>query len=152
MATFNLDRQTLDTFNRRVNALSPNTQRLWGKMDVLRMMRHLTFTLDMSLGNVDVKPVSPVFVRPLIYLVFFNWFTTWPKGRIKGPDFVCPPPEGDFASERDLLLRRMREFVDQLESQPGRVTVNPGLGPCKMTKWSRVHGVHNDHHLRQFGV
>lgn len=152
MTKRNLDLQSLDHFAKRIARLAPDTQRRWGKMDVNRMLRHLTFTIDMSLGNVEVKPFTPAFARPLIYLVLFNWFTTWPKGKIKAPDFVCPPAEGDFGFERSLVLQRAREFVDALERDPRRVTMNPGLGPCSMTKWSRVHGVHNDHHLRQFGV
>ncbi len=152
MAKINLNRGTLDEFARRIASLQPDSQRRWGKMDAARMLRHLTFTTDMSLGTVDVKPFTAALVRPIIYLVFFNLFTNWPKGRIKAPDFVCPPAQGDFEFERGLLLARMREFVDALERDPARTTVNPGLGPCSMTKWSRVHGVHTDHHLRQFGV
>jgi hypothetical protein len=46
----------------------------------------------------------------------------------------------------------MNLFVDELERSPDKTGVNPGLGRIPLTKWSRVHGVHNDHHLRQFGV
>ena len=152
MAKIDLNRSTLDDFAERVKSLDSESQRLWGEMDVVRMLRHLVFTVDMSLGNVEVESFTPKFARPLIYLLAFNWFTNWPKGKLKAPDWVCPDPEGDFLSERDLLLSRLGEFVDILETDPQRTGVNPGLGSIPMTRWSRVHGIHTDHHLRQFGV
>ena len=152
MATFDLDRTTLPQFIGRVKALRADTPREWGKMDATRMLRHLNFTADMSLGIEQIKDESKPIVRDLIYLLFFNWFTNWPKGKIKGPDFVTPPPKGDFTFEQNELIGKMTQFVDELERAPAKTSVNPGLGRIPLTKWSRVHGVHNDHHLRQFGV
>lgn len=74
------------------------------------------------------------------------------EGQDEGTGFFTPPPKGDFASEQGELIRRMNLFVDELERSPDKTGVNPGLGRIPLTKWSRVHGVHNDHHLRQFGV
>ncbi len=152
MARLDLNRRTLPEFTRRIGSLSAGSQRRWGKMDATRMLRHLTFTAEMSLGLSHVDPQTPAFARPIIYLVFFKLWTNWPKGKIKAPDAVCPPPMGDFESERRVLSARLNEFVDLLEREPARVATNPGLGPIPISKWSRVHGVHCDHHLRQFGV
>ena len=121
-------------------------------MDSTRAIRHLIFTFEMSLGIQQIKDTSKPIARDLIYLLFFRWFTNWPKGKIKGPDFVTPPPKGNFESEQAKLLRIMSQFVDELERNPAKTGVNPGLGTITLAKWSRVHGVHNDHHLRQFGV
>lgn len=152
MARLNLNRATLPEFEKRVRALLPDSRRLWGKMDAARMVRHLIYTFENSLGIEKVdRRVNPV-VRALIFFVFFQLITTWPKGKIKGPDFVTPPPKGDFASEQNELLRLMEQFVGAFEQNPARVEVNPGMGGISLAKWSRVHGVHSDHHLRQFGV
>jgi hypothetical protein len=152
MATFELNRKTLPQFIGRVQALCADTPRQWGTMDVTRMLRHLNFSADMSLGVEQVEDLSTPIVRDLTYLVLFKWVTKWPKGKMKAPDFVTPPPKGDFAFEQGELIRRLNLFVDELERSPDRTGVNPGLGRIPLTKWSRVHGVHNDHHLRQFGV
>ena len=93
------------------------------------------------------KPI----LRNLFYLVFNVWFTNWPKG-LKGPPFLTPEPEGSFVEEHALLVTRMEQFVDALEREPGRIAVNPSLGAIPLRTWSRAHGVHCDHHLRQFGV
>lgn len=152
MAKCDLNRSTLNAFQDRVRAISEGTPRRWGQMDAAHAMRHLIFTFEMSLGIQRIEDTSKPIARDLIYLVFFCWFTNWPKGKIKGPAFVTPPPKGDFLAEQAELLRRMEQFVGDLEREPERVTVNPGLGAIPLTKWSRVHGVHTDHHLRQFGV
>jgi hypothetical protein len=152
MATYDLDRTTLAFFHQRVSRLTAATARRWGTMDVTRALRHLTFMIEVSLGEQVVPDRTVPVVRDLLYLVFFRWFTTWPKGRFKGPAYTCPPPQGDFEVERAAIVDGMWRFVDLLEREPDRVAVNPGLGPLALTKWSRVHGVHLDHHLRQFGV
>lgn len=121
-------------------------------MDSSRALRHLIFTFEMSLGEHEIEDRTLPIARDLVYLVFFRWFTRWPPAKIKGKDFLCPEPKGDFASEQRDLLAVMARYVDALEREPARRTVNPGLGTISLRKWSRVHGVHTDHHLRQFGV
>jgi len=152
MAKLNLDRATLAEFLRRIGEIQTDTPRRWGKMDATRSFRHLIFTLEMSLGIQQIEDRSKPLLRDLAYLVFFCWMTTWPKGKIKGPSFVTPAPKGDFDSERAELIRLNTQFVAELERNPERTGVNPILGAIPLTKWSRVHGVHTDHHLRQFGV
>jgi hypothetical protein len=154
MAKLNLDRSTLPAFTERVRAIQADTPRLWGQMDSTRALRHLIFTFEMSLGIQKIEDktwkTKPI-VRELIYVVFYCWFTNWPKG-LKGPAFMTPEPKGGFADEQAELLRRMEQFVGDLEREPERVAVNPALGAVTLRKWSRALGVHCDHHLRQFGV
>ena len=152
MAKLNLDRASLPALAERVRHLSAESPRQWGTLDAARMVRHLIFTLEMSLGVQKIEDKTVPVVRNAVYLVFFCWFTTWPKGKIKGPPFITPEPKGAFAAEQAELLKRMDQFVGDLEREPMRLAVNPGLGPIPLSKWSRVHGVHMDHHLRQFGA
>ena len=152
MATYDLDRTTLAFFHERLSRLTAATPRQWGTMDLPRTLRHLTFTFEMSLGEQVVPDKTIPVVRDLVYLVFFRCFTNWPKGRLKGPAYTCPPAQGGFDAERAAVSDRMWRFVDSLEREPDREALNPGLGHIPLTTWSRVHGVHLDHHLRQFGV
>jgi hypothetical protein len=152
MATYDLDRTTLAFFHERLSRLTAATPRQWGAMEIERMLRHLTFSFEMSLGEQTVSDRAVPVVRDLLFVVFFHWFTTWPKGRFRGPAYTCPPPQGDFDVERAAVVDRMWRFVDSLEREPDKNATNPGLGAIPLTKWSRVHGVHMDHHLRQFGV
>ena len=47
----------------RVQALCADTPRQWGTMDVTRMLRHLNFSTDMSLGVEQVEDLSTPIVR-----------------------------------------------------------------------------------------
>jgi hypothetical protein len=152
MATYDLDRSTLSFFHGRISRLTPASRRLWGEMDLPRALRHLTYAIEMSLGEQDVKDSSVPVVRDLLFAFAFRWFTNWPKGRLKAPAHTLPPAQGDVEAERAALVDRLWRFVDLLEREPDRRAVSPGLGSIPLTKWSRVHGVHLDHHLRQFGV
>ena len=77
--------------------------------------------------------------------------TTWPKGRFKSFDFQLPAPAGEFPRQQAELIRLMERFVAELEANPRRKTLSPLLGMITLKQWSRVHAVHNHHHLRQFG-
>ncbi len=151
MAKIDLNRKTLPRFIERVQLIKADTPRQWGKMDAARAVRHLIYTLELSLGIEKVENrVHPV-VGALLYFAFNQVITTWPKG-MKGPDYLTPLPKHDFASEKEQLVHLITQFVNELERNPTRIEVNPSLGAITLAKWSRAHGVHMDHHLRQFGV
>jgi oxepin-CoA hydrolase/3-oxo-5,6-dehydrosuberyl-CoA semialdehyde dehydrogenase len=76
----------------------------------------------------------------------------WPKGKIKAPEAFCPPPEGDFDTERNKLLEAIREFIATAEREPRRKTLHPMFGRQTLKYWSLMHGKHFEHHFQQFGV
>jgi len=53
---------------------------------------------------------------------------------------------------RAWLLDLMRRFVERSETDPERVVLEPMLGHISLKRWRRVHGIHTDYHLRQFGA
>ena len=67
-------------------------------------------------------------------------------------DFQLPSPSSDFPAQQAEFIRLMERFVAEFETNPDRKTLSPLLGMITIRQWSRVHGVHNNHHLRQFGV
>ena len=152
MAKFNLDRGTLPMFIDRVVRLRADTPRLWGKMDAAHMVQHLVFMTETSLGLREVPDRSKPILRVFVWWFAFCWWTTWPRGKAKSFDFALPAPVGDFASQQAALIRLMEQFVTRLEADPARRTLSPLLGMITLKQWSRAHGVHNDHHLRQFGM
>jgi len=79
MARLLLDRQQLPLFERRLNDLQPDSERLWGEM-------------------------SP------------------------------------------------KRLVEQAESEPSRRVRHPFFGMLTLRQWQRMHALHMDHHLRQFGA
>ncbi|HYG78614.1 MAG TPA: DUF1569 domain-containing protein [Planctomycetota bacterium] len=62
------------------------------------------------------------------------------------------PAAGEFSAEQNGLEADIRRFIELSEKEPERLGLHPMFGPQPLKKWQRMHGMHFDHHLRQFGV
>ncbi len=151
MARIDLDTATLPEFERRVGAIAPGAARLWGTMSVAQMLAHLRITFEISLEERAVKDESRAWLMPILWVLLFEVWANWPKGRIKASAQFLDDDAADVARERALLLESMGRFVERAEAEPGRVVLEPMLGQVSLKKWRRIHGIHVDYHLRQFG-
>lgn len=152
MAKIDLDAATLADFERRVNAVAPGAERLWGSMTPARMFAHLRITFEISLEERAAKDESRPWLLPVLWWLLFEVWTDWPKGAIKAsPQFLDDTAE-DVEAERAQLIAAMRRFVKRAEEEPGRMVLEPMLGRVTLKRWRRIHGVHADYHLRQFGA
>ena len=140
----------LTVFRDRIRGLAPDTKPRWGRMDATLMIRHLRRALEISMGEIEVPDRSIPGLRSIIRVLFFYVFTIWPPSRARLPKDWLPPAEHTFAVEKDLLLQALDRFVQRLDEQPGKEAVHTLLGPLTLRSWSRVHGVHFNHHFRQF--
>jgi hypothetical protein len=138
-------------FVRRINAVTPASQRQFGSLEPVGMIRHLRLAMELSLGEANIPDTSNIFGRTIGRYVAFH-LIPWPKGKIKAPPAFTPPPEKDFDTERVLLNASIDRFIATLNREPQKVVSHPVFGAMTMTYWTRVHGKHFDHHLKQFGV
>lgn len=152
MARMDLTNATRDTFIARIEGIQDLSQRQWGKMEPDQLFRHLTYMFEMSLGEQEPKKIFMPMPHLVVWYLFFEWFTNWPKGKIDAPPAFFPEPEGDLHSERAACIAGLQRFLQALEDTPERTGFSPLLGHIPLRKWARVHGVHLDHHLRQYGV
>ena len=152
MAILDLNRENLEFHKGRVQSLGSDSKRLWGEMEPVRICLHLRKSIEISLGDIEVKPIVPGFLGPILKFAFFEVFTKWPKARLKSPPEFTPETDKSFEEEQQLLLDSMDRFVNELEADPDRKTVSPLLGAQPISYWSHVHGVHNNHHYRQYGL
>lgn len=152
MEHLDLNHASADAFIRRLNAISSPDQRRWGTLDPAPLMRHLTCVFEISLNE---RPSEKIFM-PLpgfvLWLLFFVWFTQWPEGKIKAPESFMPEGEGELEAERARCIAAVHRFLDRLAADPDQKGYSPLLGNIPLRRWVRVHGVHLNHHLRQFGV
>jgi len=152
MAKLDLNAATAQVFEDRLTKIEDSAQRQWGTMPPEKLLRHLTFMFELSLNERQAKGVFIPMPRFLVWLLFFEWFTDWPKGKIQAPPQFFPDPEGDVAAERVACIAGLHRFIERLQSEPDQRGFSPLLGNITLHKWARVHGVHMDHHLRQYGV
>ncbi len=152
MAKIDLDSSTLAEFEQRVNTIGPTRPRQWGTMSVAQMLAHLRIVFEISLEEREVTDESRAWLMPLLWVLLFRVWTNWPKGKIRASPQFLEHSADNVESERALLIESMRRFVERSNDDPGRIVLEPMLGRISLKKWRRVHGVHTDYHLRQFGA
>lgn len=137
----------------RINALSPDSQRLWGRMSVGQMLTHCTDQVRIVLSE---KPARPFGVAP------FRWLAKWmflkvpmrmPKNLMTAPELDPNGPlmtqPSDFKSDHANLIAALHRLNNVPESQP---IAHPVFGTMTKVEAMKLTQIHLDHHLRQFGV
>jgi len=146
-------RRSLEHYTARINGICTESRPLWGTMSPPKMLRHLRLAFEASLDEVQAEDRSNLLTRTVLRFIVFHVWTNWPKGKITVSGELTPEPDGDLRFEREQLFEAADRFLDSLERDPkGPGGVHPLFGRQTIGYWSRIHGVHCDHHLRQFGV
>ena len=141
---------TVAEVKERIGALHPESERVWGKMNVSQMLAHCSAAMESAVGE---RNPQRLFIGRLL-------------GPIAKPDFLSEKPmkrnsptdksfvihdERDFSRERARLLGLIDRFA---AAGPDGCTKHPHsfFGPLKAEEWARGTYKHLDHHLQQFGV
>jgi len=147
-----LEAASRDHFLTRLNALTPQSERQFGSLTITGMLRHLRRTFEMTLEEIEVPDNGNLLTKTV-----GKWATIYlpipiPPGKIKMPDIFTPEPDFDFEGEHEALIAKLDQYLEVLEKDPNRTGLSILFGHMTMTEWSRLHGAHWDHHLKQFGV
>jgi len=132
----------------RIGQLQPDSERLWGKMNVAQALAHCAGAMENALGD-TVLPRHPI--GRLIGRWALRGFLV--KGRPMGkgepthPSVIVNDPR-DFDVER----HRLTQAIDRFASGPHACTTHPHFFFGRMTpaEWAAFMYIHLDHHLRQF--
>ncbi len=131
----------------RINKLTPQSQRQWGKMDVGQMLAHCQMPLGVAVGKHSLKRnfflslIGPLFKKQL--------FNNNPFKRNLPTDksFIMNDPK-DFEKEKEGLIQMISSFSETTMSD----APHPFFGKLTKEEWSKGTWKHLDHHLQQFGV
>ena len=146
------DAKDAQEYINRINNLTPETQRKWGKMSVDQVLAHLNVAYDLTFTpekfpkpNFIAKFLLSKFVKPKITNEI-PYKTSLPTS----PAFIIAD-ERNFEEEKAKLIGNIQR-VQQLgrEAFEGKENINFG----KMTAqcWNNMFAKHLNHHLEQFGV
>ena len=132
----------------RINKLTPQSQRQWGKMDVAQMLAHLQLPIQVAYGT---HMVQANWLMKLILSLFKKTMYNekpWKKGLPTDKSFIMTGKAKDFEKEKKHLIDLIEQFnenkiVNERHPVFGKFTKEQ----CSMSAWK-----HLDHHLRQFGV
>lgn len=135
----------------RVNKLTPESERQWGKMNVDQMLAHCNVAYDMSFT--DQYPKPNFFVKQLLKM--FVKPTTcgeepYKKNGKTAPQFIIKDKR-DFELEKQKLINYLNK-TRNLGAAHFEGLESHSFGKLSSREWSNLFYKHLDHHLTQFGV
>lgn len=132
----------------RINSLTPQSPRQWGKMDVAQMLAHLQVPIGVALGEHTVKgnPVMKL-ILPFFKKMLYDE-RPWKKGLPTDKTFIMTGLSKNFESEKAKLA----DMVNRLSETSIVSEKHPIFGKLTKEQWSRACWKHIDHHLKQFGA
>ena len=143
--------ETQETID-RVNKLTPETQRHWGKMDVAQMMAHCNVAYEIVYTDKHPKPGA--FGRFMARLLAKNTVLgenkPYPKNTPTAPIFKMTESK-DFEVEQKRLVDHLKK-TQELGASHFNGLNNPAFGELTDRQWNTLFSKHLDHHLQQFGV
>ncbi|MFA7420445.1 MAG: DUF1569 domain-containing protein [Melioribacteraceae bacterium] len=143
-------KEVVDEIIDRFNKLTPQTQRVWGKMSVEQMLTHCSVGMKTATGQTVLK--SGLFLRLIGSLLKSQTTNDKPfrKSSPTHPGFIIVNTES-FEKEKQHLMELIQKFHVGGEAN---CTTNPHtfFGTLTPTQWSSLMYKHLDHHLLQFGV
>lgn len=136
----------------RVNALTPNSKALWGKMSVGQMLAHCNVAYEIV--HEPGKHTSPGPIGKFFARVFAKGTVIGDKpyqqSSPTAPMFIIKDPR-DFESEKARLLAYINKTFEQGAAHYDGLE-NMTFGKLSAKQWNTLFSKHLDHHLRQFGV
>ena len=144
------DRPTLHEILARINNLSPQSERQWGKMSVSQMLAHCKIAFGVPLSE---KKMPRIFLGRLIGWMFKSQLYSerpYPKSSPTAPHFIIKN-EPDFYKEKEGLIELVNQFHSKGAGGVGKFP-HPFFGDITSEQWGKSMWKHLDHHLRQFGV
>jgi Protein of unknown function (DUF1569) len=142
---------TVKEVKQRMAQLRPDSEHLWGKMNVAQAVAHCAASLEWAVGDkrpprMFVGRILGVVVKPLVF-------------RDDAPMRPNSPTTKDLIVQDDRNLEkeqlRLRGLVERFAlAGPKGCTTHPHsfFGRLTPDEWAVLMYKHLDHHLRQFGV
>jgi hypothetical protein len=132
----------------RLTRLIPDRKAAWGRMSAPQMVCHLSDSLKMALGELQVAPKKvPIRFPPLKQ--FIVYIAPFPKNVPTAPELLARPPR-DWSGD----VTELRSLIERFAARRGaaRWVEHPAFGRLSERAWGVLVYRHMDHHLRQFGA
>lgn len=143
----------LKEFASQINNLKKNKEPMWGKMTPQHMVEHLTSTLKLATGEVQV----PVYTPENQLATMRNFLMSnrpIPRG-VVSPAVGSELPKLNNESFEEALSEFWKEFgkfESYYEENPDAKHINPAFGELSHEEWNQFMKKHMTHHFEQFGL
>ena len=136
----------------RLQTIHPKARPLWGEMTGREMIAHLTDALRYSMGRGSQLPDrSTWFTRNVLRRLLFWGVVRIPRN-VRLPRATDERPVARERADVETLQAILEEYLALVQAGEMTPPPHPLLGPLDVDGWARMHMLHIDHHLRQFGA
>ncbi|WP_343485495.1 DUF1569 domain-containing protein [Allomuricauda sp. d1] len=142
------EKEAYDELLERLEKITPDSERLWGKMSPAQMAWHCQFPLKIAVENKDRGVSGNPLVRLLFKKTLYN-DKLWRKNLPTAPGLKATE-EKDFDEEMPKLKQLVTACYEARERDQWHP--HPLFGKLTPEQWGKMEYKHLDHHLRQFGV
>ena len=146
------DAKDAQEYINRINNLTPETQRKWGKMSVDQVLAHLNVAYDLTFT--PEKFPKPNFIAKFLLSRFVKPKITneipYKQSLPTSPAFIIAD-ERNFEEEKTKLIGNIHR-VQQLGREAFEGKENINFGKMTAQGWNNMFAKHLNHHLEQFGV
>jgi len=139
---------------KRIDQLTPQSQRQWGKMNVSQMLEHCQKPLEVAVNahllkqGLMMKILSALMGKKV--KAQYMSAQELKKNSPTSPDFIIKnTPDFEAAKQKlkdDIQIFSQKGITKQLGDK------HPFFGPMTHEEWNMLQWKHLDHHLKQFGV
>jgi hypothetical protein len=147
----NLYNQTdVDGILNRIEKLTPNAQREWGKMNTGQMLAHLNAFLETALNQ---NPQKRMLIGRVVGVFFKKRYVSekpFSKNGPTGKNYIFTDIK-NFEKEKNKALQLVKQFYENGYEKCTKKP-HPFFGNLTPNEWAIAQWKHFDHHLRQFGV
>lgn len=131
----------------RINKLTLESQRKWGKMDVAQMLAHCRLPLQVNMGLLTLKSSGiKKLIFPLFKKILYN-DKPYKQGLPTDKLYVMTGTVKDFENEKQKLVELLKSYSES----SAVIEKHPVFGKLTKEQWSKATWKHLDHHLKQFG-
>jgi hypothetical protein len=136
---------------KRINNLSPESNRLFGTMTIEQMQCHLSDQLRLALNQKPILTKSNLYFKTIYKWTAIYLMREMPKNlntikeQKQGEGNAGTTPTG-FESDKNTLLQLLSEFRNKKTD----LHPHPLLGKLTANEWGKLIYVHIDYHLKQF--
>ncbi len=144
------DKEAYDEILRRINSLTPQSQRGWGKMEVAQMLAHCKEAFKVPLSD---KKMPRIFMGLMLAWMMKSKMyneSPWKKNLPTAPSFLIKD-QREFDLEKGELTELISKFYTAGRGNVGKFP-HPFFGKFTQEQWGKSMYKHLDHHLKQFGV
>ena len=140
--------ETFSETKNRINQLTENSQKQWGKMSVGQMLHHCQGPLNIMLEKEKYGLKANLLAKLLFKRMLYN--DTPFRKNLPTAKFLKESETKDFSAEKNVLIFLLGEFESQRDREEWKP--HPGFGYFTKQQWGQMQYKHLDHHLKQFEV